>query len=338
MDTNLEIQYGYPLAGGARERLAHFLAKHGLEYEGGVDFTVNLLENGEIVATGSLAGDTLRYVAVSWTHQSRGLAATIVSEVINYAATVGRHHLFLFTHPRNRRIFTSLGFYEVASTDKALLLENRLDGLESYVASLARPQGETVGCIFADCNPFTNGHRHLIETAAKESDWVHVFILPGAFGELPTEVRRQMAVEGTKHLNNVVVQPISPYLIPPYAFPDYFIEEKEQSDIINCALDLTLFAERIAKPLGITRRYLGKEPHCRVSAAYNREMHRLLPGYGIVVVEVPRLAHKGGPISGGRVRRLYEQGKLAELAELVPASTLELLIKLDKEEEIFAVL
>lgn len=329
-NSTLEIQYGFPLQGRARDRLYRFLERHGLEYEGGVDFTVNLLEDGEIVATASLAGNTIRYVAVAWTHQSRGLAATVISEVITYAAGIDRRHLFLFTHPRNRRIFSSLGFYPVAQTDKALLMENRKGGMEDYVQSLQRPASGTVGCIVAECNPFTNGHLYLVEEAAKQSEHLHLFILPDSYGELPTELRRKMVMEGTAHLPNVVVQPSAAYLIPPYAFPDYFIEEKDQSDSINCTLDLTMFAQRIAQPLGITRRYMGREPHCPTSAAYNREMHRILPAYGIDVVEIPRLAHNGRPISGGLVRRLFQEGGLEAMRELVPPSTYAVMAKLNR--------
>lgn len=326
----LEIQYGFPLQGRARDRLYRFLERHGLEYEGGVDFTVNLMENGEIVATASLAGTIIRYVAVSWAHQSRGLAATVISEVISHASSIGRNHLFLFTHPRNRRIFTSLGFQAVAWTDKALLMENRTGGMEEYVCSLRRPVGGLIGCIMAECNPFTNGHLHLVEAAARECAFLHVFVLPDSFGELPTELRRGMVIEGTGHLANVVVQPSAPYLIPPYAFPDYFIEEKEQSDSINCILDLTMFAQRIANPLGITRRYVGREPFCPTSAAYNREMRRLLPAHGIEVVEIPRLAHNGKPISGGLVRRLFQEGRLEAMRELVPPSTYAVMAELNR--------
>lgn len=330
----LEIQYGFPLRGHARDRLCRFLERHGLDYEGGVDFTVNLLEDDEIVATASLAGNIVRYVAVSWTHQSRGLAATVVSEVVNHAAALGRDPLFVFTHPRNRRVFSSLGFHPVAGTDKALLLESRKGGVERYVGSLRRPAGDGIGCVVAECNPFTNGHLHLVEEAARQSSWLHLFILPDSFGDLPTEVRRSMATEATRHLGNVVVQPTSPYLMPPYAFPDYFIEEKERSEAINCSLDLTLFAQRIAVPLGIVRRYVEREPGYTAAAGYNREMARILPAHGIEVVELPRITQGGRPVSAGLVRRLFRERKFAEARELVPPATysaMETQLKLNNE-------
>ena len=34
-----------------------------------------------------------------------------------------------------------------------------------------------IGCIVMNANPFTNGHRYLIQQAAAQCDWLHLFLV-----------------------------------------------------------------------------------------------------------------------------------------------------------------
>ncbi len=322
MDTaGLEIRYGHPFRGAALERLGRFLERQGFDYGGGVDFTVLVLDGDEIVATASLDGNLVRYVAVAWTHQGCGLAAAAVSEVVNRAAELGRNRLFLFAPPRARRVFSSLGFHEVARTGEAVLMENARGGLARYVRSLEKPKAGVAGCVVANCDPFTNGHLHLIETAARDCDIVHVFLTADSGErELPCETRRQLALAGTRHLENVVVQPAGQYFIPPHAFPDFFAEER-LAENVRRDLDTALFADGIAGPLGIVRRYVGRKPSVAAALARGPSLRRALSGKGIEVIEVDRLEIGGAPVTGARVRSLCLRGKWDEVAKLVPPST-----------------
>lgn len=51
-----------------------------------------------------------------------------------------------------------------------------------------------------NCNPFTKGHKYLIEKASKENDVVHLFILTEDKSEFSTKDRINMVKLGTKHL------------------------------------------------------------------------------------------------------------------------------------------
>jgi [citrate (pro-3S)-lyase] ligase len=104
-------------------------------------------------------------------------------------------------------------------------------------------------------------------------------------------------------------------------FPDYFLKDGPgvvSPQELNTELDLTIFAECFARPLGINRCYMGTEPLDMITAAYNRQMKEILPSYGIEVVEIPRLENAGGVLSASRVRRLLDKGNLAAIGELVP--------------------
>ena len=67
---------GRPMAGAALKRLEAFLHTCGLDYDPAVSFTANLMEDGEIIATASLDGSTLKCIAVSPAHQGEDLTET----------------------------------------------------------------------------------------------------------------------------------------------------------------------------------------------------------------------------------------------------------------------
>ena len=105
------IETGAPLSGARLLEIQAFLAQRGLTMEGAADFYVALREDdGTIVATGSLEGRVLKYIAVSPAAEGTGAAATVVSELVSYAWREGIGHLFLYTKPENERMFRSNGF------------------------------------------------------------------------------------------------------------------------------------------------------------------------------------------------------------------------------------
>ena len=61
------------------------------------------------------------------------------------------------------------------------------------------------------------------------------------------------------------------------------MKEKDQAFTINCMLDIEIFKEHIAKNLGITKRFVGSEPNCKVTKEYNRCLKEYLPSAGIAV-------------------------------------------------------
>ncbi|MDR0759015.1 MAG: [citrate (pro-3S)-lyase] ligase [Treponema sp.] len=317
----MDLVYAAPFRGAALEKLKDFLGGCGIRYDDAITFSVCLCEGDAIAASGSLDGNVLKCIAVSPARQNEGLTATVVTELIKEALRQGRRRLFLFTKPGNRERFQDLGFYPVSETGEVLLMENRKDGVRAFAAQLPRPPGNRIGAIVANCNPFTRGHLYLIETAAQDCDVLHLFILSEDKSEFPAQARRDLAIRGTAHIPQVVVQPTGPYLISAATFPGYFLKDSAAAREANGSLDLKIFAEHFARPLGITRRFVGSEPYSPLTAAYNLQMGKLLPSYGIKVIEIPRLEAGGGPVSASRVRALLKAGDLEAVRDLVPPAT-----------------
>ena len=313
---------GSPLADRMLCRVKAFLQSCELDWDESVTFTAVLMDDDEIVATASLDGGTIKCVAVSPAHQGEDLTARILTEVFQEAARRGKEHLLLYTKPKNSHLFAPLGFHPVVRTPGCLLMENRRGGLAKFLEGIEKPQGQPVGCVVANCDPFTMGHRRLIEAAAGDCAWVHVFILSEDRGMFTAAQRLAMAREGLFDLPNVLVHPTGPYMVSSSTFPTYFIKDKAQAGQIHCEVDVRLFGEKIAPALSITRRYVGTEPVCAVTAQYNRTMKALLPEYGIEVIEMDRYAVCGEVVSASRIRSLIREKRMDALAGLLPASTL----------------
>ena len=324
----MHLETGHPMKGRSLKRLIDFLKACGLDYDEGIDYTVALMQDDEVIAAGSLDGGTLKCIAVSPQHQGEGLLATLMTQLKEEAFNRGLRHLMLFTKPQNRMMFADLGFHTVIQTDACLLMESVAHGLQDFLDALERPAlspDGAIGCVVANCNPFTRGHRWLIEKAAGDCAWLHVFILSEDRSQFPPDVRFDLARKGCADLKNVTFHPTGPYLISSATFPSYFIKDKGRVGAIHCELDIRLFAEKFAPALGISRRYVGTEPYCEVTRAYNDQLKRRLPEYGIEVRELSRLERDGKAISASRVRALFQTGQLEALRSLVPESIYEYL-------------
>ena len=105
-------------------------------------------------------------------------------------------------------------------------------------------------------------------------------------------------------------------------FPTYFLKKDDPVARIQMELDVTLFASQIAPFFGITQRFVGTEPNCKLTDGYNETMQRILPVYGIEFIVVERKQAATGVISASRVRELLAHDDLAQLSDYVPATTL----------------
>ena len=280
------VETSMSLTGLRLKELKGFLADRGLTLEGEADHYVILRDDeGDIAATGCLEGRVIKYIAVAPSAEGTGAAATAISELKSIAWQEGRNHLFLYTKPENERMFQSLGFYNVARTRDVLMMEDAKNGIGAFIASLPRREGAgAVGACVMNCNPFTNGHRYLVETAAKACDLLYLFVVSEDASAFPAQVRYDLVKRGTADIPNVVVAESRDYLVSRATFPTYFIKDRAALSQVQTDLDIAIFTQRIAPALGITRRFVGTEPYCQVTRAYNERMNELLPKAGIELI------------------------------------------------------
>ncbi len=318
----MDIELVSRLSGAKKAQWEQLLARTGLEPDSGVQRTVLVWDGDELIATGSRQDQILKCIAVDDSRQGEGLTATVLTNLRQDAFRDGHRHLFLYTKPQNLASFSSLFFYPVAQTDRVLLMEDRRDGIGAFLAALPAPRKEgRVGSLVMNCNPFTLGHRYLVEQAASQCDWVYIFVLSEDKSRFRAPDRLEMVKLGTAHLPNVTVLPSGPYLISSATFPTYFLKDRDLAKQVHCQLDIEIFTKRYAPHFGITHRYVGTEALSPMTALYNRELLAQLPHRGIHVIELPRLETGGAPISASAVRALMDEGRSEAIRDLVPETT-----------------
>ena len=302
-----------------------FLARFGLDFDLDVEFTIALVQEESIVGTGSFAGEVLRNIAVDEAFQGEGLTAVILNELIQEQARRGIMHRLIFTKPAAAARFLALGFREIARAEPwAVLLESGIGGIDDYIASVSKVtlaiSAPRTG-IVVNCNPFTRGHLGLIETASRESKGVIVFVVKEDRSLFPFKDRLDLVRRGLSHLSNVAIVDTGIYMVSAATFPTYFTRE-EQLAAAQAHLDVALFAQTIAPALSINARYVGEEPYCAVTEAYNRAMKDILPGRSISLKVIPRFtAPSGRIISASTVRECIRHDDWQALRELVPDVT-----------------
>ena len=318
----MDIEVVYGLRGAKKEKWAAFLQRAGLEADEQLESTVLLWDEGEIIATGSRMGNLLKCIAVDEFRQGEGLTATLLTQLRQDAFSQGHSHLFLYTKPKNEMMFSSLFFYPIAKTDTVLLMENKKGGMESFLKTLPDGDGSGIaGAAVMNCNPFTKGHRYLIETAAKECDRLYVFVLSEDKSEFSARDRMEMVKLGTADLPNVTVLPTGPYLISSATFPTYFLKDRESAEQVHCLLDIEIFSRYYAPKFGITRRYVGTEPLSQMTNQYNDALKAHLPGRGIELREIPRLEQDSTPVSASAVRAALAAHDTETLEKFLPETT-----------------
>lgn len=318
----MDIELLPRLQGGRKEKWQAFLSRAGLEADEQVESTVLVWDEGEIIATGSRMDNLLKCIAVDEFRQGEGLTATLLTQLRQDAFSHGHSHLFLYTKPKNELMFSSLFFYPIAKTDTVLLMENKRGGITDFLRTLPDDTaGGTVGAAVMNCNPFTKGHRYLIETAAKECDRLYVFVLSEDKSEFSAKDRMEMVKLGTADLTNVTVLPTGPYLISSATFPTYFLQDRESAEQVHCLLDIEVFSRYYAPKFGITRRYVGTEPLSQMTNQYNDALKAHLPQKGIELREIPRLEQDATPVSASAVRAHLREGNCESLRVLLPETT-----------------
>lgn len=338
------------------------LSSCGLSVPQGVNYTAGLFceESGKarLAACGSLKEDMIQGVAVDSDFQGEDLTGKLLTHLIEKGRQMGHDSLYLFTKAEKAQLFTGLGFRLVAKARPyAALLEWGSESVAGYMRMLSEirrktavSSGENSGALVMNCNPFTLGHRYLIEYAASRKKHVYILAVEEDLSLFSFEDRFTMLQEGTADLKNVTVIPGGRYAVSTLTFPSYFTQEENLSKA-HAAMDCELFAMCIAPPLVVDERFLGTEPLSEVTAVYNETLKARLPGHDITVTEIPRLEEGGHVISASRVRKilreLWEQEgtlkglqsgtadvQLTVLKNLLPQTSLDYILRQEVRERL----
>lgn len=180
-----------------------------------------------------------------------------------------------------------------------------------------------IGAIVMNGNPFSKGHRYLVEHAMQYVEFLILFVVEEDVSLFPFEERFHMVKEGVKDLDNVMVVPSGEFILSRNTYTEYFTKQEDELVVSNAEYDLNIFADYIAKPLRITYRFAGEEPVDRITDIYNKTMKRILPQKGITFVEIPRIMTEEEIVSASRVRKYLEIEDYEKAFSLLPETTIQ---------------
>ena len=320
------------------------LQKKHLQRDQNLDYICGIFNGaGELIATGSAFRNSLRCFAVDSRYQGEGLLNTIVTHLLEIQQERGCFTVYLCTKPASARFFANLGFYEIARVEGQLIfMENDslafdryLQKLQTETRSFLKQQPITTAredcAIVMNSNPLTNGHLHLIKTAAQQARLLHIFLVREDLSFFPYTVRRQILTAALQDIPNILLHDTDNYLISGASFPSYFLGDHETVSQVHAELDCQIFV-KIARCLDIHHRYVGDEPFSKVTSIYNNVMQRILPAFGINLHVIPRKEYKGQPISASQIRQIIhdtkfplETSEATPLRNLLPPATLDFL-------------
>lgn len=308
-----------------KQMLISFLSQHHLKYEENIDVAFGVFSSDDrLLGCGCAAKSLLKCFAVEEDLRGQNALGALISALMQNRFTAGLYDLFVITRQQNEALFVSCGLFPVVRTNSLILLENKPNGPEQFSAACRslKDAEKEAGAIVMNCNPFTLGHRWLIEQASARCDILHIFVVEADHSFFSTHERLQMVREGTAYLPNVRVHLSGHYMISDATFPTYFLKENEDATQLQCEMDITLFAERIAPPLHITKRFAGEEPFDETTEKYNQAMASILPSHGIQFCQLPRYKSNGQIVSASRVRALLKNAAGYDAAlHLVPATS-----------------
>ncbi len=290
-----------------RKKVESFLLGCGLRLDSGLERYFGVLtDDGDILAGAGIQADIIKCVAVAPCVRSEGLLTPLISHVMSESSA---SNFKVFTKPENRAVFESLGFKVLAIAPKAILMENGR-GLEEYCShlrSMQRP-GRS-GVVVMNANPFTLGHKFLLEKASAQVDTLFVIPVKEDVSAFPYAERAAMIRAALP--DSIIVLEGCDYVISSATFPTYFLKDLSDVSETQMLLDLDLFSKWIAPSLGASVRFVGSEPYDALTARYNHLMKQYMD-----VVEIERI-----PISATAVRAAIDSGLYGSASALTPQST-----------------
>jgi [citrate (pro-3S)-lyase] ligase len=307
-----------------RNLLISFLRRYGLEYEHDITYSALVYDGDQLVATGSLAHNIMKCFLVHPDHQKRNLTNVLFHHMVRRLEDQGIDHYFVYTLPKNAPVFQSLHMTKIVETMNTILLEGgrKITDVLQGIKTEYQVSDNKKGCVIINANPMTNGHLHLIETAAKQHEELLVFVVSEDLSSFPFADRFAIIQKATAHLPNVTVVPTSSYLVSRITFPKYFLKDDQLIQDEQTLIDVLVYKQYYTKIFQITRRYVGEEPFSATTAKYNQVLKDHL---GQHLVIIPRKEHDQKPISASMVRRLIKADKLDKVRPYVPQATMDYL-------------
>lgn len=313
------------------EDINALLDKFSLTQDDDVEQILGVIDKGHLIAMAANSGKVLKQFAIHPDYQGSNITAALVAVMRKHLFDKGYSLCQVYTKPCNEFKFTSLGFRVLAVSDHAVLLESGSEGIDKYISVLGiiaeekSAKDKVCGCIVMNANPFTNGHKYLVENALTKCELLFIIVVEEDRSFFPYQVRKKLVEEGCREFENVVIIGGGDYVISSATFPKYFIKKVDEQANTQAQLDIDLFIRYIAAALNISKRFVGEEPKDPLTEIYNRTMEQKLGNNNIEFIEIPRKEINNRIISASSVRQALSEQNFDLIKEMVPETTFKYL-------------
>lgn len=300
-----------------KNKIENFLNKNNLDFEE-VENIYGIYDyNGELIATVGRYKNILKYFAIDKNYQGQDLLSLFLTKLIDEINEEGYRDIFVYTLSENALFFKSNAFKEISHAKDTILLNRRDNFLEDYEKYIKHGKN---GVIVLNANPFTLGHRYLVEKSAKVVDNLYLFVVEEDKSRFSFERRKKMVIEGTSDIKNVIVVPSGEYIISSATFPTYFLKDKSKAQRIYAELDARLFKNFFVPKFNFVKRFVGDESLDESTLIYNKVLKEVLEPE-CELVEIERLEKNNQIISASYIRKNLDN--IEKIEDLVPRTTLK---------------
>ncbi|MCL2122681.1 MAG: hypothetical protein FWH34_01180, partial [Desulfovibrionaceae bacterium] len=235
-----------------------------------------------------------------------------------------------FDREHNSCALLKIADFERISAHEHFIQHNRNleEALTYYTKShfiFKMKEGEIAGCVVMNCNPFSFGHKFLIDYALSKVDYLYIFVVEEDKSFFSFEHRLYLLHNHYKNNNNIKVIPSGRLILSSLTFPTYFDKDNKKEGEADLLLDINIFCTIIKSIFNISYRFVGTEPYCNVTRQYNSALRETLPKYGIEYCEIERKDIDGIPISATNIRQYIKIKDFTALQKLVPKVTFDLI-------------
>lgn len=234
------------------------------------------------------------------------------------------------------KIFETIFGGEVKS-DATLLVDemkyecdNSIDELDRYFQRIEplcfrSTENSKIGSIVMNGNPFTKGHKYLVEYALDKVEYLYIFIVEEDLSDFTFEERYRMASLCFGSNQRVRIVPSGKFIVSHETFSEYFSKSSLQENVIVPVRDVELFGKYIAPKLGISCRFVGHEPYDNVTRQYNDVLKSNLSRYGVELIEIERLKVGDVYLSATFIRNSIYDRRIDDIKEYIPQEVYEYL-------------
>ncbi len=163
------------------------------------------------------------------------------------------------------------------------------------------------GAIVIHANPFTLGHRYLIEKALQYVDFLYIFLVENSSKSIPYYERYIIAKHSIDDIKNVKILSAGDYFASEKSFNAYFFKNND----FDAYKHIEFFKKIVIPTLNIQCRFLGSEPSDELCRKFNDYCISALQNNEFKVYVIERKLLNSNAISASTARKLLESHNLS---------------------------